>query len=68
MVTGNDTQTSLCFPVFQYDPQDVSDAELCDQCMALSVAISEVANFQLRDTLNWVLIDRLNSLRGRLSD
>jgi hypothetical protein len=66
MANSDTTQSMIGFPVFNYDPLSVTAGELCDQCMALSVAITELTNQQVRDTLNWILVDRLYSLRLHL--
>jgi hypothetical protein len=68
MAGTDDNQTTPCFPAFNYDPTSTTLSELCDQCLALSIAISELTNNQIRDSLNWVLVDRLCALRKQMAD
>ena len=68
MAGTDNNQTTPRLPAFNYDPVSITLSELCEQCLALSVAISELTNNQLRDSLNWVLVDRLCALRSHIVD
>ena len=48
------------YPIFDYTPTDTE--ELCDQCLALAWTITELTNPQVRDTLLWVLLERIQML------
>lgn len=36
--------------------------EILDHCRALAFAITEINNAMVRDTLHWILVERLNAL------
>lgn len=48
--------------------ETIATPELCDQCLALTWAINELVDPMLRDTLNWILLERLQHLNQRFSD
>ncbi|WP_380183495.1 hypothetical protein [Kalamiella sp. sgz302252] len=45
-----------------YDAIPTDTRELCDQCLALAWSITELTNPLVRDTLHWVLLERLQML------
>lgn len=52
----------------QLDINEIETPELCDQCYALTWAICELVDPIVRDTLNWILLERLQVLNSRFND
>ena len=50
------------------DISTLDNEELCDQCRALAFAITELINPIARDTLLWILAERLQMLGLRFAD
>lgn len=63
----NHTETSPPIHAFDLEPIVADAFELTEQCVAIALAICESKNQRQRDTLNWVLIDRLSYLHQTLS-
>lgn len=46
----------------RYDATPTDTRELCDQCLALAWSITELTDPLVRDTLLWILLERIQML------